>query len=196
MRANVARHEHDEYTPIEDILADNVENNSTTSARSLVTRLHVAGGPPPDPPPSPPDLDYDKSSDEDDDQCGPANDEYSSEAAVPTPPEATEHEPEAVETVSPTCEFPGCPRPPYVDPIGVTHKCCGRTCAAALLVLNVQNQTTVGVAVPEIVIAETAPPDPGSSSTTANAPSSWLPQPSFSQPPILYGNGQYTELEE
>ena len=147
MRANVARHEHDEYTPIEDILADYVENNSTTMARSLVARLHIAGGPPPDPPPSPPDLNYDESSDEDDDQCGPAhdeyNDEYSSEAAAPTPPEATEHEPETVQGAPPTvqaapstCAFPGCTRPPHVDLTGVAHQCCGRTCAAALLVYS------------------------------------------------------------
>ena len=92
MRANVARH--DEYTPIEDILADYIENDSTVSARSLVARLHTAGESPPDPPPSPPDLNYDDSSDEDDDQHGPANDEYQSNAVSPTPPEATEHEPE------------------------------------------------------------------------------------------------------
>ena len=59
----------------------------------------------------------------------------------PLPPEATEYEPEAVSAAPPTCAFPGCPRPPYVDPIGVTHQCCGRTCAGALLVLNAQNQT-------------------------------------------------------
>jgi len=69
IRANVARREHDEYTPIEDILADYVEDNPTTMARSLVARLHIAGGPPPDPPPSPADLNYDESSDDEDDQC-------------------------------------------------------------------------------------------------------------------------------
>ena len=183
-------------TPIEDILADYIENDSTVSARSLVARLHLAGESPPDPPLSPPDLNYDDSTDEEDDQLGPANDEYYSNAVSPTLPEATEHEPEAVLTVPPTCAFPGCPRPPYVDPIGVTHQCCGRTCAGALLVLNAQGQTSVGVVVPEIVIAETISPDPGASSAPASAPSGWFPQPPFPQAPILYGNGDYTELEE
>jgi hypothetical protein len=63
-------------------------------------------------------------------------------------------------------------------------------------VLNAQGQTSVGVAVPDIVIAETISPDPGASSTPASAPSSWFPQPTFPQAPILYGNGDYTELEE
>jgi hypothetical protein len=103
---------------------------------------------------------------------------------------------EAVQITSSTCEFPGCSRPPYVDPTGVTHQCCGRTCAAALLVLNAQNQTSVGVEVPDIVIAETVSSGPSSSSASANAQSSWYAQTPSPQPPLLYGNGDYTELEE
>jgi hypothetical protein len=63
-------------------------------------------------------------------------------------------------------------------------------------VLNAQGQTSVGVEVPGIVIAETILPGPSSSSTADNAQSSWYTQPPFPQPPILYGNGDYTELRE
>jgi hypothetical protein len=58
-RANVARMEQSEFTPIKDILAGYIGDNST---RSMVARMNLSGKPPPDAPPSPPDLHYDSSS--------------------------------------------------------------------------------------------------------------------------------------
>ena len=69
-------------------------------------------------------------------------------------------------------------RPAFLTPNYVMYECCGRTHATALFVLNAQNQSAVGAAIPEVVIAEAVPQaSTGADTSNIAQHSSWFSPP-------------------
>ena len=182
IKVKMAHLEQSEFTPIKDILAGYVDDDST---RSMIARLDITDKPPPDAPPSPPDLNNDSSSEDDmmtsdedeDNMHATTYDTPVTHPVSPDEPRGDEIEDENMraEHLHSLCAFPGCTRLAYLSPDLVMHACCGRTHAVALAVLNAQDQTAVGAVVPEVVIAEAVPQS--STDTGASGGTSYPLQP-------------------